>query len=56
MAFRCPAKIQGVKWFSWLGLREEDHLATTWEAFVDVNWIRNYPPVMGYHRPDSIKA
>ncbi len=44
------AKIQGVKWFSWLGLREEDHLATTFEAFVDVNWIRSYPPVMGYHR------
>jgi hypothetical protein len=44
------AKIQGVKWFEWLNLREADHLATTWEAFVDVNWIRSYPPVMGYHK------
>lgn len=50
------AKIQGVKWFSWLGLREEDHLATTWEAFVDVNWIRSYPPVMGYHRIGKLKG
>jgi hypothetical protein len=45
------AKIQGVKWFSFtVGLITEDRLATTFEAFVDVNWIRSYPPVMGYHK------
>lgn len=45
------AKIQGVRWFSFtVGLTAEDRLATTFEAFVDVNWIRSYPPVMGYHK------
>ena len=51
------AKIQGVKWFKFtVGLTAEDRLATTWEAFVDVNWIRSYPPVMGYHKVDRLKG
>ena len=51
------AKIQGIKWFNGtVGLKIEDHLATTFEAFVDVNWIRSYPPVMGYHKIGRLKG
>jgi hypothetical protein len=50
------AKIQGIKWFTWTGLRAEDHLATTFETFVDVNWIRSFPPVMGYHKEGRLNG
>jgi hypothetical protein len=51
------AKIQGIRWFDGtVGLMIEDHLATTFEAFVDVNWIRSFPPVIGYHKIGRLKG
>lgn len=47
---RSEAKIQGIMWYKSEGLKETDHLATTFEAFADVNWIRSFPPVMSYNR------
>ena len=44
------AKIQGIMWYKSEGFIEDDHLATTFEAFVDVHWLRSFPPVMGYNR------
>lgn len=50
------AKIQGITWCKISGFEEQDHLATTFEAFVDVNWIRSFPPVMGYNRVGFLKG
>ncbi len=44
------AKIQGITWYKANGFVTEDHLATTFETFADVNWIRSFPPVMGYNK------
>ncbi len=44
------AKIQGISWCKIGGFEAKDHLATTFEAFMDVSWIRSFPPVMGYNR------
>jgi len=50
------AKIQGITWCKISGFEAEDHLATTFEAFMDVNWIRAFPPVMGYNRVGLLKG
>ena len=44
------AKIQGITWYKNNNFTQEDHLATTFEAFIDVAWIRSFPPVMGHNR------
>jgi hypothetical protein len=44
------AKIQGIAWYQVEGFIEADHLATTFEAFVDVAWLKSFPPIMGYNR------
>lgn len=44
------AKIQGVVWYKTNGFVTEDHITTTFEAFIDPNWIRSFPPVMGYNK------
>lgn len=50
------SKIQGVMWYKANGFIVEDHLATTFEAFADVNWIRSFPPIMGYNRVGLLKG
>jgi hypothetical protein len=50
------AKIQGIMWYKSNALVAEDHLATTFEAFMDVNWIRSFPPVMGYNKVAILKG
>jgi hypothetical protein len=50
------AKMQGVAWYKNNGFVVEDHLATTFEAFADVNWIRSFPPVMGYNKVAIFKG
>ncbi|BAP57960.1 hypothetical protein THII_3663 [Thioploca ingrica] len=44
------AKMQGITWYKGNNFVVEDHLATTFEAFIDVNWIRSFPPVMGHNK------
>jgi len=50
------AKIQGITWYKSNGFVTEDHLATTFEAFADVNWIRSFPPIMGYNKVGTLKG
>lgn len=44
------AAIQGIRWYSGNGIEPEDHLATTFEAFVDVGWIRERHPLAGFQK------
>lgn len=44
------AAIQGIRWYSGNGVETSDRLATTFEAFVDVRWIRSRPPIAGFHK------
>ncbi|HAI67798.1 MAG TPA: hypothetical protein DCM38_00005 [Gammaproteobacteria bacterium] len=50
------AKIQGITWCQINGFEANDHLATTFEAFLDVNWIRSFSPVRGYNRVGLLKG
>jgi len=50
------AKIQGITWYKTNGFVTEDHLATTFEAFADVNWIRSFPPIKGYNKVAIFKG
>lgn len=50
------AKIQGIMWYKANGFVTEDHLATTFEAFADVNWIRSFAPIMGYNKVGTFKG
>ncbi len=42
--------IQGISWYTVNGFTENDHLATTFEAFVDLFWIRSFPPIMLFNK------
>lgn len=44
------AAIQGIRWYSGNGVETTDRLATTFEAFVDVEWIRSRPPIAAFHK------
>ncbi len=44
------AAIQGIRWYTGNGIEVEDRLATTFEAFVDVAWIRSRHPLAGFHK------
>jgi len=37
--------IQGVSWYSTNGIIPDDKLASTFEAFIDVNWIKSFNPI-----------
>jgi len=50
------AKIQGITWYKTNGFATDDHLATTFEAFAEVNWIRSFPPIMGYNKVGTFKG
>ncbi len=56
--FRIVQKTQGFTWYkaNGFGFVTEDHLATTFDAFMDVNWIRSFPPVMGYNKVAIFKG
>ena len=42
--------IQGISWYQGGGIVREDRLATTFEAFVDLTWIRAAPPLAMFHK------
>jgi hypothetical protein len=44
------AVIQGIKWYEGNGITAADELATTFEAFVDVTWLRERHPLAGFHK------
>ena len=47
---RSGAVMQGVSWYSGNGLWAEDRLATTFEAFVQMAWLRSLPPVSLFNK------
>lgn len=47
---RSGAAIQGIRWYQGNGIEPRDHLATTFEAFVDVAWLRAQPPLAAFHK------
>ena len=36
---------QGISWYNGNGVEEVDHLATTFELFVDIEWLLKFPPI-----------
>jgi hypothetical protein len=44
------AKVQGIAWYEANGVRPEHRLATTFEAFVDAQWVRSFEPVMLFNK------
>ena len=42
--------VQGIRWYNGSGLVPEDRLATTFEAFIDLEWLRAYPPIRLFNR------
>ena len=47
---RSDAAIQGVSWYAVNGLTAADRLATTFEAFANVPWLRSLPPVSLFNK------
>lgn len=39
------AVIQGIKWYEGNGVLESDRLATTFETFLDLDWLRPFPMI-----------
>ena len=44
------AKVQGIAWYQSDGVKTEDGLATTFEAFMDARWLRASPPVTLFNK------
>jgi hypothetical protein len=44
------ASIQGIRWYNSNGILESDRLATTFEAFLDLAWIRQFEPVQLFNQ------
>jgi hypothetical protein len=42
---RTRAAIQGIRWYDGNGVKAVDRLATTFEAFLDVAWLRTFQPI-----------
>lgn len=47
---RSNAVVQGIRWYTGNGIGTDDRLATTFEAFVDVGWIRVHHPLASFHK------
>jgi hypothetical protein len=44
------AAIQGVRWYQVNGITTEDRLAGTFEAFLDVPWLRSFRPIQMFNQ------
>jgi hypothetical protein len=47
--------VQGIAWYDANGLAAEDRLATTFEAFVDVTWLRRFEPIQMFNKVSTMK-
>jgi hypothetical protein len=43
-------KVQGIAWYQANGIGPEHRLATTFEAFVDAQWVRTFDPIMLFNK------
>lgn len=50
------AMVQGISWYHSNGIEESDHLATTFEAFFDVPWLRSFEPVALFNKLRLVKG
>ena len=48
------AVVQGIAWYKSNGIETEDHLATTFEAFVDTKWLRSCHPVELFNKVRNV--
>jgi hypothetical protein len=44
------AKVQGIRWYNGHGVEVDDHLATTFEAFMDTVWLRSLDPISLFNK------
>ncbi|NHA15360.1 hypothetical protein [Thioalkalivibrio sp. XN279] len=44
------AKVQGISWYNVNGICRDDRLATTFEAFVDLEWLLGFPPIKMFNQ------
>jgi hypothetical protein len=44
------AKVQGITWYQGNGVETQDHLASTYEAFMDTMWLRSSQPVALFNK------
>jgi hypothetical protein len=49
------AKIQGISWYNGNGILSSDRLATTFETFVDMAWIKSFSPIQLLHKIGKYK-
>jgi hypothetical protein len=49
-----PAKVQGITWYHSNGVDVEDRLATTFEAFMDAQWLRDSAPISLFNKLRAI--
>ena len=50
------AKVQGVSWYQGNGIETKDHLATTFEAFMDTTWLRSSKPLALFNKVRSVQG
>jgi hypothetical protein len=50
------AKVQGIAWYSGNGVEKDDHLATTFEAFLDTAWLRSSEPLALFNKTRAIRG
>jgi len=48
------AVMQGVRWYKNNGIEDSDRLAATFEAFVDLRWLRRFAPIRMFHQVGSL--
>lgn len=47
---KSEAAIQGIRWYNANGVTSADRLTTTFEAFVDVAWLRQFLPIQMFNQ------
>lgn len=50
------ALVQGISWYAGNGIEKNDHLATTFEAFMDVAWLRSSKPIALFNKVRIVKG
>ncbi|HEX5472875.1 MAG TPA: hypothetical protein VFW73_13370, partial [Lacipirellulaceae bacterium] len=50
------SKVQGISWYQYNGVEIEDHVATTFEAFMDTAWLRSSPSVELFNKLRVIRG
>jgi hypothetical protein len=53
---RTGAAMQGIRWYEGNGVTADDRLATTFEAFLDVAWLRSFRPIEMFNQIGVVKG